>query len=200
MDIAKYRNAYNQAIGRKGLLDKNKEQFIKDVARLEERTIAVEQAQAIVQEVARMTQSQLKVYVEDIVTKCLDSIFPDTYTFELVYELKNGRTEANLKFTKDGREIDILNASGGGVADVVSTGLRLAAWSLGTSANTIIMDEGLKFLSQDKVPRMAEVLHELSQQLKLQILLVSHSPGLIASADKVFTVSQKNGISKVEVE
>ena len=67
-------------------------------------------------------------------------------------------------------------------------------------AITDILDEGMKWLSRDLQPKAGEILQELSQKLNLQFIMVSHSPDMIASSDKVYEVSQKEGISKaVEV-
>lgn len=199
MTVSQYRDIFNQSVGKRDALLSSKKELVASSAKYEKRALAIEQAQIIIQQVSQQTQTQLKFFIEDIVKSCMDAVFPDMYDFELVYEIKRGKTEANLKFTKDGKEIDIMNASGGGLIDVASLGLRMAAWSLSTSDNVLILDEGLKFLSRDLQPRAAEILKELSAKLDLQIIMVSHAPELLAVADKLFTVTQKDGVSKVEV-
>jgi ABC-type glutathione transport system ATPase component len=144
-------------------------------------------AQAFLQSVAAETQSQLKIHIEDIVQLALDSVFPGEYKFELIYEIKRGKTEANLQFSKNGEVInDIFNDDSGGLVNMAALGLMIAAWSLGTTRNTIFLDEPMKQLSEDLKPYGAEVLKQLSQELDLQFIIVSHDKEIIDIADKVF--------------
>lgn len=191
---------YNKMVGKKEVLDKQLGEFQEDAKKQERRLLAIEKTQALIQKTAQETQEQLRYHIEDIVRSAMDAVFPDVYDFAVEFEIKRNKTEANLKFTKDGFDIDVMNSSGGGVVDAASLGLRLAAWSLGNSNNVLILDESLKFLSADLVPRMAEVLQELSTKLNLQIIMVSHSSGLIQMADMIYTVEQKGGVSCVSLK
>jgi DNA repair exonuclease SbcCD ATPase subunit len=74
-------------------------------------------------------------------------------------------------------------------------------WRLQTppSRPTIVLDEPFKHLSQDLRPKAAEMLKEISSKLGLQIIMVTHDVDLVEAADRLFLVSQRNGISKVVV-
>ncbi len=146
----------------------------------------LEIAQAFLQATAQNTQESLKIHIEDIVQLALDSVFPGKYKFELIFEIKRGKTEAKLQFTKDGEEVDIMENDAGGVVNVASLGLRIAAWSLGNTRNTIFLDEPFVQLSEDLQPYGAEILKQLSQELNLQFIIVSHGKEIINVADKVF--------------
>jgi DNA repair exonuclease SbcCD ATPase subunit len=125
-------------------------------------------------------------------------VFPDVYKFTVEFEIKRGRTECKLVFKQGEFEVDILSSDGGGIVDIASLALRVAAWSLGTSANTLILDEPGKFLSRNLVGQFAEIIAELGKKLNLQIIMVSHVPELIENSDKVFRVELKDGISQVK--
>jgi len=195
-----YRTALNKALGKKEVLELQQKECKASFTQLEKRSLAVEKAQTIIQQVAKETQEQLRFHIEDIVRTCIEAVFDDAYVFNLEYEVKRNKTEAMLRFYKNGKEIDILSSSGGGLTDSAALGLRLAVWSLGNSNNVIILDESLKFLSKGLQPRMGEVLKEISNTLGLQLISVSHSDALIESADKIIEVKQVNGVSKVEVK
>ena len=161
----------------------------------------LEQAQAFLQSVAQDTQEQLKYHVEDIVQLALDTCFPEKYQFSIVFEVSRGTTTAVMKFIdiESGQLISPMDASGGGVIDLASFALRIAAWTLeGNTDNVIILDEPMKFISRDLIIQASKVMKTLSEKLGLQFILSTHIPELIEVADKVFQVAiNKNGKSKV---
>jgi DNA repair exonuclease SbcCD ATPase subunit len=197
-----YRSILDQSIGKRDTLQSQKDAYVKKIDYLIQRQKTIELVQALVQKVAKETQEQLKFQIEDIVKTCIDTCFPDEYDFKVEFEIKRGKTECSLKFYKNGREIDIMEASGGGVVDMASFGLRLASWSLGNTANTIIMDESFKFLSKDLQGRAGEIVKEISSKLGIQIIQNTHIPELVEQSDKVFRVNLiKEGqweVSKVQ--
>jgi hypothetical protein len=199
-----YRSLLDQSIGRRYALQSQKDAYLQKIDHLIERQKTIEIVQALVQKVAKETQEQLKFQIEDIVKTCIDTCFPDEYDFKVEFEIKRGKTECALKFYKNGHEIDdLLESGGGGVVDVASLGLRVAAWCLGNTANTLVLDEPGKFVSRCLVRQFADVIKVLSEKLGLQIIMVSHIPEFIENSEKVFGVKlQKEGkweVSKVTV-
>ena len=172
------------------LLDKQKNTQ-EDLNGKKERQKGLEKAQVFLQKVAQDTQGQLRYYVKDIVQLALDTCFPGEYEFDLVYEIKRGKTEAKLLFLSGEEEIDPLDASGGGVVDIAAFALRIAQWTLGSTRNTIILDEPFKHLSDDLQPLGAEVLKQLSDKLKIQFIIVTHRKEITGVADKIFEVSRR---------
>ena len=158
-----------------------------------------EKAQSIIQLVAQQTQKELEYHISDIVSLALETIFDDPYKFKIEFVLKRNKTECELLFEREGELINPLSASGGGVIDVASFALRIALWTLQApkSRNTIIMDESFKFVSKNLLPRVGELLQELSKKLNLQFILVTHLDELTECADKVFQVTIKKGISQI---
>lgn len=163
----------------------------------------LEESQLLIQRVAQDTQSKLKFKVEDVVNTALDAVFPDEYSFSLDFELSRGKTEARLVFNskKTGREIDPMNASGGGVVDLTSFALRIACFALeqGTD-NVIVLDEPFRFISRDLQSRAGEILKSLSRKMGIQFIIVTHIAEMIDVADKIFEVKKnKSGISEITV-
>ena len=168
---------------------------------LNKRIKLIEQAQSFLQKVAQDTQSQLKFQIEDIVNLALNTVFPDEYLFQVDFNISRGKTDAELIFInqKTGGKIDPMNASGGGVIDIVAFALRISAYVLESGTdNVIILDEPFRFVSKDLVERAGEILKVLSTKLGLQIILVTHIPELIDVADKTFKIKKnQNGVSKI---
>lgn len=170
---------------------------------LNNRIKLLEQAQAFLQKIAQDTQSQLKFQIEDIVNLALETCFPNEYVFQLQFNITRGKTDAELVFIsqKTGRQIDPMNASGGGVVDLTSFALRIASYALEQGIdNVIILDEPFRFISRDLQVRAGEILKTLSEKLGLQILMVTHIGEMIDIADKVFEVKKNSdGRSIVKV-
>jgi len=162
---------------------------------------ACQQAQAILQESARLTQEQLQYRISQLVTLAMEAVFDEPYEVGLEFENARGKTTANLFFHREGERSDPLTASGGGAVDVAAFGMQVSLWTLQSprKRNTLILDEPLKFLKGGDLPdKGAEMLSQLSHRLGIQIIMVSHSPELVDSADKVFYVSKARGVSTVK--
>lgn len=171
-------------------------------SKLEKRLETMEQAQAFLQKVAQETQEHLKFQVEDIVNLALETCFPGEYTFQILFNISRGKTEAELLFLdqKTGRQVDPMNASGGGVVDLTTFALRIACYALeqGTD-NVIVLDEPFRFLSRDLQERAGEILRTLADKMHLQIIMVTHIGEIIDVADRVFEVKKdENGVSRVK--
>lgn len=199
MNIADYKNKVLRLEGSKDLMAQQLEKQKAIQKAQTDRMVACEEALVFVQEVAQRTQEQLTIHIEDVVNTALDTCFPGEYQFQLKFEVKRNKTEARLVFLKNGYEIEPMDASGGGVVDVASFALRIAAWSLGRTRNTICLDEPMKFLSRDLQPRAGEILSEISKKLGIQFIMVSHVNDIIQSADRVFEISlNSKGVSQVK--
>jgi len=160
-----------------------------------------EKARAIMQLVAKETQEQLEYKISELVSLGLSAIFDNPYELVLNYEIKRGKTEADLLFKRGENVVKPMLASGGGAVDVAAFGLRVAIWSLKSprTRNTLIFDEPFKFISKNHQVKAGQLLSEISSKLGIQIIMVTHNQEFISAADKVFNVKKENGISKVEV-
>ncbi len=155
------------------------------------------QARAIVQAVAAETQAKIEYKISSLVSLALSSVFPDPYEFKLKFVQRRNRTECDLLFVKNNEEVEPLSAAGGGAVDVAGFALRIAIWSLRKTRAVFVLDEPFKFLSVDLQSKCSAMMKELSERLGIQIILVSHLPNLIESADKIFTVENIKGESVV---
>ena len=156
-------------------VQKSSRQEMIDAEEFEFRT---EEAQKIIQTIASTVQEQAHTKIASVVSRCLDSVFPDPYEFKITFERKRGKTEARLTFKRGELELDPLSASGGGVVDVAAFALRLSCLvlSLPPKRRTLILDEPFKFLSSEYRPLIKEMLEILSQEMGVQFIMVTHIP------------------------
>ena len=155
----------------------------RSLAEVRQRIADTEQAQRIIQAVAESVQREAHRQIAAVVTRCLSAVFgEDAYEFAINFRQSRGKTEAEIVFLRNGKELDPLSSSGGGAVDVASFALRLACLSLSIPRKRrfLLLDEPLKHLSPDRVPAARKLLEMLASELSVQILLTTHSPGLRA--------------------
>lgn len=147
-------------------------------------------AREIITTVAKDTQQQLEIRITNIVTMALAAVFPDPYQFVLRFTERRNQTEADLLLVRDGEEVSPIDATGGGVLDVVSFALRVAILLMSNYRRIIILDEPFRHLSEDLQPKASEMMKMLSDKLGIQFIMVSHEDGIIGSADNVITIKK----------
>lgn len=199
MTINELKSVLNQKIGQKDLLQSRLKELKSDQKLKRSQILDIESAQVIIQAVAKDTQNQITEYISDIVSMALKAVFDDPYIFNIEFVEKRGKTEAEISFIRDGEKLNPIAGSGGGAVDVASFALRVALWTLQKhrTSNTIILDEPMKWLDKTLIYKAGEMLKMLSEKLNIQFIIVTHIQELIESADKVFNIKIKKGVSYV---
>lgn len=193
--IEKYKNKIEQYKGIMIQLENSRKGYENKTETIQKELHYTEKAQIIIQKVAQETQEQIQFHISNLVTLALEAVFPDPYKFNISFVIKRGKTECELKLEKNGELYDPIDEDGGGIVDITSFALRIALWSLSRTSNTMILDEPMKFLSKDLLPKAGEMLKQLSERLNLQFIIVTHLKELEEYADKIFTVEKKKGES-----
>jgi len=188
--IANYKEKLQRAQGTRSYIQKQIVETEHGLITSESYLRALEQAQLFLQKIAQDTQNQLRFHIKDIVQLCLDTIWPGEVQFDVLFEIKRGKTEAKLVFTVDGEEVDPLDADGGGLVQIAAFALRIAVWTLGKTRNTIVLDEPMNCLSSDSQPLAAEIIKELSDKLGIQFIIITHQNELTGIADKIFKMKR----------
>lgn len=126
--------------------------------------------------------------IERLVTEVLQKTFSDRYTFKINFVQRRGVVEADfyLHDVKYDRDIDIIESSGGTVADEVSAVLFFVLSEMVSSGkNYIVFDEIGKHISPDKRESFFNFIKELINLYDKQIIYVTHQDELVDIADKV---------------
>lgn len=160
-----------------------------------------EKAQAIIIAVAKLTQEELEYRITEPVSLALQAVFDDPYKMAAQFDITGrGSTECLLQFERDGNYKKPFDASGGGPIDIASFALRVGSLTLEMPKRrrVLILDEPFRFVSRKKMPLAGQMLTEVSRELNLQIIMVTHIEELIEAADKTFEVQIKNRVSEVK--
>jgi len=197
MTIEECRSFIDREHGKQEILKQNLQSVKKIKISCEKRVKGITEAQVLIQKVAVETQQQIKVHLEDIVNKIMQTSFPD-YSFSMEYKISHNKSECYLHFYEGSNETDLLDGDSGGALNVACIALRMSVWTISSTDNCLILDEAFANLSQDLQPLIGHILSELSKELNLQTILVSHSPSIDAWADRVYLVTKTNKVSNVK--
>jgi ABC-type glutathione transport system ATPase component len=147
----------------------------------------------------------LTAVLESKLSIALQEVLEQPIVFKAVPADRRNQIEIDFSIERNGQPEDIMKGQGGSVANVLSVGLRLFALNtLDPAAHRrfLLLDEQDCWLRPDLVPRLVKIIHDASEALGFQVLLISHHDfePLRAYVDKVyvFTPEQGSGVS-VEV-
>lgn len=197
MDLQELRAKLDKHKTKRELLLEQEEQLLADKKTVKQQHSDAVKAREVVIHVANETLAQLSKSVEDLVTQALDTLSENPYTFKMDFVTRRNQTECDLWFCRNGKYIPPMKASGGGAVDVSSFALRCTFLTLAGKRPILFLDEPFKFLSVDKQEYGSSMLQSISEQLGVQIIMVSHLPRIIQSVDRVIKVSLKNDVSSI---
>lgn len=142
---------------------------------------SAKQTQNILQQIAQAVQEEVHGQIAAVVTKCLHAIFDEPYELVIDFDRKRGRTEAQLKLKK-GKIVldDPMYEEGGGVVQVAAFALRVAVLVLSQppKRRVVFLDEPFLAVDKNNKPKLRDLLEQLSQDLGLQIVLITHDSEL----------------------
>jgi DNA repair exonuclease SbcCD ATPase subunit len=197
------KNLYNNKLGKLEAITNSLQACQNRVRELELNQDTVERASLFLQSLSDTARIQVVEKISGLVTEVLQAVKDKNLTFKM--ELGTERGQPDLKFfvvdELTGKEMDVLESCGGGIADLVSFALRvslLLKWQPKLE-RVLICDEQLKFVSVQDQELAGEFIRKLSEQLGLQIIFISHSKTLAEKAHRVFEVMKENGISQIKV-
>jgi DNA repair exonuclease SbcCD ATPase subunit len=198
--LEKFRNFLTDTKARQVVLEQQKSKASKAIASLKEEGKYLVEAQETINVTGIVAQTEFQEVIEQLVTQALQYLFGKSYSFELENKIVRNQPETYMYVVIDGQKNSLKDELGGGVLDVVSVALRIVCWALNIE-NTepiLVFDEPLKFVSKDHMDALGEMLRSLSELLKLQLIMVSHELGLIAIADRAYSIRLEKGVSVVE--
>jgi ABC-type glutathione transport system ATPase component len=162
-----------------------------EVETLTAQKASYEKAAAVLGSIGEQRQQAAQGQVEALVTRGLQTVFGEEYSFHIEQSMAGLRPEVNFlvrSTMEDGTviETDVMSSRGGGLAAVVGFLLRVVIALLSKKADetVIFLDETFGMLSEEYEGRMAEFIRELSDKTGLSFVLVTHSSAYSDLADK----------------
>ncbi len=191
----------NKLVTSRGLIQERIEKTNLDLNKLDQSLVSHVEAREIIQKAAQLTQESLEERLTEIVSQALDLVFDNlNLGFKVEFLPRRNSTECDMFITEDGELYDPLSSCGFGAADVASFALRVAMWTLNKTDNIMVFDEPFRNLGDDDMPQAALLLSTLSEELGIQMVIVTHKEELKNNAGLTYRVTKRNKISTVELE
>jgi hypothetical protein len=155
-------------------------------------------ARDVINALAQKTLTLLSTQIGQLVTDAIHAVFDNPYTFKMGFVNRRNQTECDLSVVRNNVDRHPLSSNGGGLADVISTALRSTFLVLSEVRPVLILDEPFKFLSEDLQSYCCIMLKTISDQLGIQIIMVSHLNEMREIADNIINVTQTDGVSFIK--
>lgn len=164
----------------------------------------MEKANALLVNLGDTKQASTQRQIEDIVTRGLQTIFGERYSFHLVENIKAKTPTVDFIIRDtliDGTQQDtaVLDSRGGGLIVTIGFLLRAVIMLLrGTvrGENILLLDETFAMVSAEYLDKLGAFLQELAEQTGIQLVMVTHQPVFAEYADKVYSFTFVNGETK----
>jgi ABC-type branched-subunit amino acid transport system ATPase component len=147
-------------------------------------------------------RKELEQRVESLVDYGVQVVFGPTYRFKVTSEMRGKAVRTEFWLVENGLQLPLLEATGGGVGDVVSFLLRVVILCLArpSQRRVLVLDEPFKFVSASHFQTLAGLLRELSDSLGLQLIMVTHKPELLDAAMTIVRVHKTEAGSVAQIE
>jgi len=162
-----------------------------------------QEALKFLEELANSRRGTMKGKIEDVASEALRLIYGDSYRVELSYGAKNNRSSLDIEMVRQTPAGEVrrdMGGFGGGVADTISVPLRLMVLVGSKQTDRVcILDECWKHIDIGRIEMVGQFLRALTEKLGMQVIFCTHHVPLRDFADKVYEVSEFEGVSRVTV-
>jgi hypothetical protein len=173
--LIKYRQIMDQFKGRHALAGQTVTSERNLLKKAEWHTKRVIEAQQIIQEVAQKLQQSAHARLCAIISRCLSTVFDTPYTMTINFVKRRGKTEADIKFLRDGYAFDPIEETGGGCVQVAAFGALVCDLLFAKPKRRLFLplDEPFVGLDEMAMPRAAQLVEELNAELGIQFLIIT---------------------------
>lgn len=190
---------YHRLLGMQEMLVNQHTQIVQQLDEQSSLALAIDSASALVQTIAKETQEKIRVHLNSLVTKALQTVYPEyIHFFDLKFVSERNQTSVYPTLIKDGNELDPLDNSGG-MAEIIAFALRIALITIGKKPKILVLDEPFTGVSGMRIPLVQEFISEIGKDLGIQVLITSHIPGFTSDNCKLLEIRKEGDMSVVTV-
>jgi DNA repair exonuclease SbcCD ATPase subunit len=202
-DLRALRTRVDLALERRSQVHEQREATAERLAAVQADAEYHAQAVPILMKIAQVYRKISLDKVNRLVTAALRGVFELPLEFRFKEEEKRGQNELTPVVVEDGDELDPVESMGGGIVDVISIAFRPTFYAMmreGKPDPIMVLDEPGFYVNSEKgVQNLARMFSQLSQELGLQLIIVTCRPLLTARADRNFEVVKKGRVSSAQL-
>jgi DNA repair exonuclease SbcCD ATPase subunit len=186
---------WNALKGKIEMLEHNKNVLKNKIFELKNNEKKLSESIAFLYNFSEYTRTGVKNKIEKIANIALKTVFTDKSMQFLVIPDKNKKgLYYDLYINTNGTLTELEDAKGGGVLDVISLALRISYLKIfqGQLEQLLILDEPFKNLDKQRLPKAIEWMKKISEEMKIQFIIVTHIEELIDLADNSYYLQIRN--------
>lgn len=204
--LQRHRRHLDRRVGEARTIATAGQRTANEISELRHQIQLYERAGAILTSLGEDRQSATQQRIEALVTQGLKAIFDDELSFHLVPGVRAKAPVVDFivrsRVGSTTVDTDVLNARGGGLAQIVGFLLRLVILLLSarrTGETVLFLDEPFAHVSVEYGPRLAEFLRLLVDQTGVQVILVTHThtEAFLDQADHRYRFDLREGLTHV---
>jgi ABC-type sulfate/molybdate transport systems ATPase subunit len=194
---------HQKLIGQRSALLRRQSQKSDELKAAQTASVELQKVKAVIDSLIQQYIGFQLEKISEYVTYGLKTVIHDqNLTFKCNITTKANKPFVDMITVDDkGNEANVLDAFGGSVAQVESLILRVLAVMQLKLYPFLALDESLNAVSAEYVPNTSKLLNEITKQLGIKILLVTHDPEMLQCADKVYNAKESaNGLILEEIK
>lgn len=142
----------------------------------------------------RITHERAVGVYEDLLTALVNDILPGKRDVKLELGTERGLPALGIEIEKNGKRESILEGSGGALTNLISAGLRIIALARSGHFPFLVLDEADCWLKPSRVPQFAAVLSQISSDIGVQMLVISHhDPHYFEGLSSMVSLARRGG-------
>lgn len=162
--------------GRAVAMRERRDKLVADVSLAKARQALAPEAIAFLDKLqARLHEDTLGDF-RDLTTSIIQDVYPGDNRAEFKLDSRDNVPSLDISLKVNSKDEDIMTMNGGGITNVICTGLRYIALSRTENRNFLALDEPDCWMDVNRVPAFVKVITDVSRVLGTQTLLVSHHP------------------------
>lgn len=195
-------NRWHEASAVRNHLRQEEIQWVSEVSGAKYRLGLQQKVKDFLEKLQRNAQARSLGLFEEMLTAMVHDVMPDKHQDKVQMDLnmQNGKPSLDIVMNSNGKIEDILQGRGGSLTNIISAGLRFISLSRVKNRRFLVMDESDCWLSPDRVPAFANVVNQLSREVGMQSLVISHhNPENFSDGGRIIELYRDNGKVKTRV-
>lgn len=132
------------------------------------------QRQDFVEKLQQYLQQQNVLAFNQMLSAFVEDVLEKDKKIELELYVSHNLPALKMYAKNNGETESIMDGSGGSLANIVSTGLRIIAVARSPARNFLVLDEADCWIKPERIELFAKVIGEISVKLNMQIVMISH--------------------------
>ena len=189
MPISELQEEYDKLLARKTTLLVDVKESKNNVRKIKKEVSAHIEARDTIAKVIQLTQFRIRKYIERTVTLAIRSVFDRDYTFHLKFKEQRNKVECIATVKEHGSIRDPKADMGGGLMDIIAIGFRVALLLIENPRSRMVLwlDQPFSHCG-GLIKKAAVMVRELSRELKIQFVIITHERKLSKIADRSWLI------------